>query len=283
FEAFSQPLHLILADATITGQSLATRRLSFTIGGIEGQGEYHYDAESARPHHFRVNLGRVEAAAIEKLLMPALHRGSFLNYAFNFGRVPEPDWLRSMHADGSLQVAALDLGGASLTTLRSRVLWDGNQVRLTGLQGFLQDAAFTGAGGVNLAQRQPRYEFTGKITGFPWRSGDLEADGTLTTAGTGLDLLSNMKAAGKMRGRNIDLAALDQWDRIDGSFEWAWNEKNPRLKLGQLVMVSGSDTFQGNAETRSDGQLVLRATDGTKQIQASGAVLQGEALKPAVP
>ncbi len=269
FEAFSQPVRLLAADLSISGASVLTKRLSFSLGGIEGQGDYRYEADSPRPHRFHVNLGKVDAAAVEKLLMPALHRGSFLNYAFNFGRVPEPDWLRNMHADGTVQIASLDFNGTPLTKLKFRVLWDDNQARLTGLQAFLQDAAFAGAGTVNVAQRQPRYDFTGRISGFPWHSGNLEAEGTLTTLGTGPDLLANMKAEGKLRGRNIEIAPLDPWDRIDGTFDWAWSDKTPRLKLGQLVMTSGSDTYQGSAETRADGQIVLHATDGTKQIQTT--------------
>lgn len=268
FEAFSQPLHLVQADATISGTSVATKHLVFSIDGIEGQGEYRYETGAARPHHFRINLGRLDASAAEKLLMPALHRGNFLNYAFNFGRVPEPDWLRSMHADGNVQIAALDLGGMSFTKVKTHVLWDGNQARLTGLQGFAQDAAFNGNATVSVAQRQPVYSFAGKVSGFPWHAGNLQAEGTLTTLGTGLDLLTNMKAEGTLLGRNIDLPPFDPLERVDGSFEWAWNAKTPRLKLGQLVMVSGGEMFQGTAETRADGQLVVRATDGTKQIEA---------------
>ena len=47
--------------------------------------------------------------------MPTLRRGNFLTYAFNFGRVPEPDWLRNMRADGTIQASLLDLGGGRFT------------------------------------------------------------------------------------------------------------------------------------------------------------------------
>jgi hypothetical protein len=288
FEAFAQPVHVVVADATIGSTGVATKKLDFVAGGMEGQGEYRYELGASHPHRFRVTLARAEGAALEKLLMPALRRGSFLSTALNFGRTPEPHWLRSMHSDGTIQIAALDLGGSIFTKLKARVLWDGNQVRVSGLQGNLQDVAFNGTGSVNLAQRQPRYDVAGNAAGLLWRSGKLDADGTLTTSGTGLDLLSNLKAEGKFRGRNLDLTPVVAsdgsavWDKIEGSFEWSWNARNPRLKLGQLVMTMAGETFQGSAETQNDGQVLLRATDGTKQIQASGALLRGEALKPVV-
>jgi len=280
FEAFSQPLHVKSADASIDGSSIALRHVTVSAGDVEAQGEYRYDAGAVRPHRFRFTAGTVNGASIEKLLMPALHRGNFFNYAFNFGRVPEPDWLRSMHADGTLQVAALNLGPAELDNLKLRVIWDGAAVRLSAVHGQSGDAAFDGDVTVDLAQRQPQYQIDGKLQGLPWHSGVIDAQGTVNTSGTGLDLLANMRGKGAFHGRDVDLAPLDTYDLIDGAFEWSWDAHNPRLKLTQLVMKSGSTIYQGNAETMDNGQLMLRVSDGTKQIQASGALLRGDPLKP---
>jgi len=46
------------------------------------------------------------------------------------------------------------------------------------------------------------------------------------------------------------------------------------------VMTSDGDTYLGSAETLDNGQLMLRVSDGTKQILASGALLRGDPLKP---
>jgi len=286
-EALSQPVHLNLADATFSAAGLATKRLSFAVGGIDGQGEYHYETGAERPHRFRLAFGVVDAAALEKLLAPALQRGSFLTYAFNFGRVPEPDWMRSLHADGTVQMASLFLGNTSaagtITKLRTRIQWDGDQAHFIALQGNMGDAGFNGSATVNLSQREPSFEVAGKLAGFAWHAGMLEADGTMTTSGTGQSLLTNMKAAGTLHGRNIDLSPVEQWDLIDGNFDLSWNGRTPRLRLGQLSMTSAGSKFQGTAETQKDGKLILRVTDGTRQIQAAGALLQGEPLKPSAP
>ncbi|MDP9170501.1 MAG: hypothetical protein M3N54_07790, partial [Acidobacteriota bacterium] len=270
FEAFNQPVHVIATDATIDEAGIGLKRLSLSIAGIAVQGEYRYDPAADHPHKFKLAVARADGEALEKLLQPTLHRGTFLNYAFNFGRAPAPDWMRAMHADGTIQAAALDLGPQHFTKIKAHVVWDGVEVRLNGLQGQLDKAAFAGDGVIDLAQRQPNYQITGRISGVPWRSGTVEADGSLKTSGTGTELLSNMTAEGDFRARRIDLASLETWDTIQGQFAWAWNLRSPKLKLTELVMSTGGDTFTGTAETQNGGQLVLRISDGSRRIQAAG-------------
>jgi hypothetical protein len=153
-------------------------------------------------------------------------------------------------------------------------------VRFTGLQAQLQKAAFNGLASVNISGRQPQYEIAGKLAGMPWRAGTLDAEGALTTSGTALDLLSNMTAKGSFRGKDIELNPPDAWDRVEGCFEWAWDRRNPKLRLNQLVVTTDGDTYLGSAEMQDNGVLVLHLSDGTKQIQASGALWRGDALKP---
>jgi hypothetical protein len=188
-----------------------------------------------------------------------------------------------MRADGTIQTAALDLAGEQFSKLRTRVIWEGTNVEFTGLQTGFGDAAFTGGATVQLAGRQPIYEVHGKLAGLPWRSGMLNVKGTLVTSGTGTALLANLRAQGTFNGQEIDLAALDAYDSVAGLFEWTWDARNPRLKLTQLVMKTGAETYSGTAEMEDNGQLVLKVSDGTRHIQASGAILRGDALKPVTP
>jgi hypothetical protein len=283
FEAFAAPLHLISADATIDGAGLVMKHVDLSVGGIVARGEYRYDALAARPHKFRITVPSASGPAIEKLLMPTLRRGNFFTYAFNFGRVPEPDWLRNMRADGTIQAGSLDLGGGQFTKVRARVIWDGTAVEFTGLESQFGEAAFTGGVTIRLAGRQPAYEVEGKLDGMPWRSGTVNAEGMLATSGTGMDLMANMRAHGSFEGKAIDLAALDAYDSVAGAFEWAWDARNPKLKLNQLVMKSGADTYLGTAEMEDNGQLVIKVSDGTRRIQAAGAILRGDLLRPVTP
>ena len=156
------------------------------------------------PHKFRITVPQASGAELEKLLMPTLRRGNLLTYAFNFGRAPEPDWLHNMKADGTIQAAEFDIEGGKFTKLRARVLWDGTDVQLSGLETQFGDAALKGAAKIHLAGRQPRYEVSGKATGFAWHGGTIGADGKLTTSGTGTELLGNMRAQGSFDGRDLD-------------------------------------------------------------------------------
>jgi hypothetical protein len=283
FEAFAAPLHVISADATIDRAGLVMKRVNFSLGGVAAQAEYRYQTAAARPHQFRITVAEASAPAIEKLLMPALRRGNLLTYAFNFGRVPEPDWLHNMHADGTIQTGTLDLAGARFTELRARVIWEGTKVEFTGLRSMFGDASFSGGATIHLAGRQPGYEVQGKLTGLPWRNGTINAEGTLAASGTGAGLLTNLRANGSFDGKEIDLAALDAYDSVEGLFDWTWDARNPKLKLTQLVMKTGADTYSGTAEMEDNGQLVIKVSDGTRRIQAAGAILRGDALKPVTP
>jgi hypothetical protein len=270
FEAFSEPVHVVSADATIDGAGLSLKRVNLKIGDIAAQAEYRYDALAPRPHRFRIVVPEASGPELEKLLMPTLRRGNFLTYAFNFGRVPQPDWLRNMRADGTIQTGRLDLGSSHFTKLSARVIWEGTNVQLAGIETQFGEAAFKGAATIHLAGRQPGYEVQGKVSGLAWRGGTINADGMLSTSGTGTALPGNMRAQGSFDGRNIEnkdivLAAPEAFDSVTGTFEWAW----PRLRLPQLEMKSGADTYLGSAEMGDNGQLLVKVSDGTKHIQVA--------------
>lgn len=270
FEAFSEPLHVASADATIDGAGLSLKHVDLSIGGIAAQADYRYDALAPRPHKFRITVPEASGPVLEKLLMPTLRRGNFLTYAFNFGRVPQPDWLRNMRADGTIEASQLDLGGGRFSNLRARVIWNGMNVRLTGLEGHFGDGAFEGVAAIHLAGRQPAYEVQGKLSGLAWRGGTVGADGTVSTSGTGTALLTNMRAQGSFDGRNIEsndivLAGPSVYDSVTGTFEWNF----PRLRLPQLVMKSGADIFQGSGEMGEGGQLLVKVNDGAKHTQVA--------------
>jgi hypothetical protein len=173
FEAFAEPLHIVSADAAIDDAGLSVKRLNVSAGGIEAQGDYQYQPNAERPHKFHLTLAKTSGADIGKLMMPALHRGNFFTYAFNFGRAPEPDWLRTMEAEGSVQAPSLDIDGNVFTRTRARVIWDGMIVRVTNVDTQLGEEPFTGAVTVHLDKRQPVYEIEGKLAGAPLHTGQL--------------------------------------------------------------------------------------------------------------
>jgi hypothetical protein len=276
FEAFAAPLHVVSADAAIGDAGLVLTKINLSLGDLKAQGEYRYEALAARPHKFRIVIPEAAGPMIEKLLMPTLRRGNLLTYAFNFGRVQQPDWLRNMRADGTIQTGTLDLGGGRFSKARARVIWEGTDVQFGSLETQIGDAQFKGAATIHLAGRQPRYEVRGRLSGLEWRNGMVSADGMLSTFGTGTALLGNMRAQGSFEGRDVEVSAADSYDSVTGTFEWSW----PKLRFPQLMIKASGDTYLGSAEMDDSGQLVLKVSDGTKHIQAAGAILRGEALKP---
>lgn len=279
FEAFARPIHVLDADASIDSDGAVVRRLSMTVGGIAAQGEYRYEIGSQHPHRFRIWLPSAAGANLEAVLVHALSRGSILTYAFNFGRVPEPGWLRNMHAEGSIEAGLLQLGGTQIERLKTNLVWDGTDVSLTGLTGRLADGAFAGDAAIYLAGRQPRYELNGTLSGLPWQGGTLAATGTLTTSGMGIDLLSNLRSEGTFTGRKLDIAPLNLWDNVEGRFDFAVAKTTPRLRLSMLTVQSAGTKWTGAGETLDSGEIVVKVADGSRHMEASGALLRGEALQ----
>jgi hypothetical protein len=282
FEAFSEPLRVRSAEASIDGGAITVKHMEVAAAGIEASGDYRYEPGTVRPHRFHLNLVRADASALQKLFSPALRRGSFLNYAFNFGRPPQPEWLTAMRADGIVQVAELDFGdAAAVKKLRARLLWDGYIVRLADIQSNAAGGKFAGSVIVNLSQREPQYRIPGSLTALPWRSGKVDVEGEAATYGFGTDLLTNLHTTGSFRGRGVELGAAEAWDTAAGCFEWAWAPRNSRLKLNQLVLTSAGETWLGSAETRGDGNLLLNVSDGDKKLQTAEALFSAVPTRPA--
>jgi hypothetical protein len=280
FEAFAQPIHVLEADAVIDASGAALKKISLTVGGIAATGEYHYETGALRPHRFSISLPATSAQDLETALMPTLRRASILTYAFNFGRVPEPDWLHNMHAEGVIQTTSLSVAGTPVTNLRANVIWDGTDVSLTKLTGRVSGAPLAGTAAIHLAGRQPRYELNGSLSGFAWQSGTLTAIASVKTSGTGTDLLSNLRVDGTFSGKKLEIATFNPWDNVEGKFDFAFANTSPRLRLSALTIQSAGAKWTGAAETQDSGQMVIKVADGSRHMEAAGALLRGEALKP---
>ncbi len=280
FEAFTQPIHLHEADATLDATGAVMKHISVTVAGIAAKGEYRYDIGATHPHRFSLTLPATDAADIQAVLAPALRRGGFLTYAFNFGRVPQPGWLRDMRAEGTIQASSLTFSGVAVKNVKTTAIWDGSEVKLTGIQGKVNDATLAGAATIHLAGRQPRYELTGTLANFPWQGGTITATADLRTSGMGNDLLANLKAEGTFTGRSLEVGTLNPWDTVDGKFDFGFAGALPRLRVANLTIQSAGARWTGAADTQDSGQTVVRVADGARHLEASGALLRGEALKP---
>jgi hypothetical protein len=281
-EAFAEPVHISQAEAVLSAAGTTVRKLSLNVGGLEAQGDYSYDAAAKVPHVLHLAAAQVDCAAVEKLLKPTLNRAGLLNKTLNLGKVPSPEWLHNLRAGGTLQIGTLTLGSLTLTRVRTRLEWNGETVVFPGLTAQAGGASLNGVLTADLVGAEPRYEFSGRAGGISWRGGSLEAEGVVTTAGSGEDLLESLTAKGAFTARGLDLTPLSQFSSAQGQFDLKWPRGGPRLSLEPLSATAGGVAWRGSVEPRDNGAVFLKLTAGEKELQATGAVFRGEPLVPAV-
>jgi len=203
--------------------------------------------------------------------MPTLSRSTSL-IARALGRAPAPAWLTGRAVDGTVQIDDLLLAGCHLENVRARLLWDVTRVEFDGIQAKLDRAAITGKLAVSLRTARPSYKLTAKVKGLDWQAGKLDADGTLETSGTGSQLLANLTSEGNFTGAALDFGALEAWRSISGSYDLAWRQTAPRLRLTGLNLRTEDETYTGRGATQDDGRLVIVLTSGSKEMRMSGTL-----------
>ncbi|HEV3330952.1 MAG TPA: hypothetical protein VG096_08230 [Bryobacteraceae bacterium] len=261
----ADPLQIESAHVAIDGSRVNVDRLSAQVGKIAFTGEYRYDPDVARPHRLRVQAPHVNATDLETELMPTLRRSTSL-IARAFGRSTVPAWLRERKLDGSVQIGELDIADTRLENVRARLTWDVASVGLTALEAKIGRAAITGTLAVELAGLRPTYLLSGKVKALDWQSGKLDAEGTLETAGTGEQLLANLKSDGTFSSSGMDFGALA------GDYSLAWAQNAPRLRLNDLSLRTEDATYIGSGATQNDGRLLISLTSGSREMRMSGTV-----------
>ena len=261
----TDPLQIAAAHVTIDGARVNVDRLEAQAGKIAFTGDYRYDPDATRPHRLRVRAPEVNAADLEAELMPTLRRSTSL-FARALGRSTVPDWLRERKLDGSVQIGELEIADTRLENVRARLTWDVARVELAALEAKLGRAAIAGTLVVALAGQRPVYKLTGKVKALDWQSGKLDAEGTLESAGTGEQLLANLKSDGTFSSSGMDFGALA------GEYSLAWGPNAPRVRLNDLSLRTEDATYIGSGVSQNDGRLVISLTSGSREMRMSGTV-----------
>jgi hypothetical protein len=218
-------------------------------------------------------LGEVDAAELERVLMPALERrGNLLARAFR--RVPVPDWLASRHVDGTVQIGALTIGDVRLEKLRGRLLWDALKVELDAIQARIENGTVTGTLAVNLRGARPSYRLVTKARRMDFYGGKIDAETVLDTTGTGAALMENLRAEGTFNGHAIEMPSLPPLKTMSGSYKLAWSRNQPWLQLSELQLATGAEVFTGRGATQDDGRLLVQLSSGTREMRFSGSLAQ---------
>jgi hypothetical protein len=206
-----------------------------------------------------VRLKEADASVLEDLLMPALSwRRGFLARTLRLGTQPIPGWLASRRLAGDFQIELLRSPPVELQRLLGRFDWTGPRVSL-----FLDKAE---AGGGSLSGRiladlttgEATYAADAAVNGYRWQGGNLDANGRLTTTGTGLKLLANAAASGLFTMRLPNNGDAAGFDRAAGCFDLTMRAQPTRFNLPCLELGFGEAVFGGEGFLKGFDRLELQ-------------------------
>jgi hypothetical protein len=267
------PLELASARAVLTDRGSVLSQIHARLGQVEFGGEYRYRPGAARPHQFRVAASKLEAAELQRLLLPTLQRSEgFLARALRLGRARVPPWLEERHAEGNVEIGALVLGDLNAEQVRAHLRWDATNVEITELEARVGEGRLTGRLAVNLTRAAPACRLTAQVRFPNWQGSVWEGKGVIQTAGTGRDFWRNLRSEGSFSGRALALDADTELRAISGTYRFFVARGAPRLTVSDLQATLGPDVMQGQGATREDGRLYLELSDGRKPLRLSGTL-----------
>jgi hypothetical protein len=238
-------------------------------GPVEAFGTYSWVPGAERQDRFTLAIPSTDISDLERVLLPALHRTSgFIARTLRL-RMVTPDWLRERRAEGSVRIGALTAGDAELRGVRARVVWDGTSIQLPDVQATIDEGTLTGNLTADLSRGEPRYTLAGTIENLHLKNGEFDVSGELTTAGTGLSLLANVRGDGTFEVRSL-ATAPESFGTVSGAFDFAMARTGPRLKLSGVQAAMGSEQFNGEGGTQADGRLLLDLTSQTRTVRVHG-------------
>jgi hypothetical protein len=231
------------------------------------RGDYYYSALLKHPERLHLHVPSADLAEIEAALEPTL-RPQGLLARLRLGRRAVPAWLATRNLEADVIVDEFSVNSASLGSLRSHIIWAGTTLEFNSVQLNLPAGSIAAHGTLNLAAYSPRSRFAAAVTGFPWRGGFLNADGTFETSGIGLEAVRNLHASGTFSGEDLSLSPEDAFSKLSGLFEFSFDAGWPDLRLSKIQASQGEEAWIGEAASQSDGKLIfdLENADGQRRV-----------------
>ncbi len=250
-----------------------------TLGQTPVRSSYHSVSGANRPDRIRIEIPTADWSAIENALAPALQPQSLLARLPFIRRVPAP-WLAARNVEGDLAVNKFSINGLELGELSSHFIWEGTNLGITSLQLKPAEGTISASGSVDVASNQPRYNFTAKLSGFPWAGGSLTADAQMHSFGIGPDALQHLRVTGSFSGDDLTLSAEDSFKKLSGLFDFSLANGWPDFRLSKVEASDGDDEWSGEAATQSDGKLIfdLRSAGRQKRVVSSLARMHPVAI-----
>jgi hypothetical protein len=221
----------------------------------------------------------VDAADLETELAPTLRRAGLLARAL--GRASVPDWLKERSMEGMVRIDDLAIAGSHWENVQTHLLWDVTRVVFGDIQAKVDRAVLTGKLSVNLRGARPSYSLAAKVNGLVWQAGKVDVEGTLTTSGTGAQLLANLTSEGTFAGAGVDFGADPPFRAVTGAYSLEWWQSAPRLRLTGLNLRADGETYTGRGATQDDGRLTILIANGAREIRMSGTLAKLKVEEPA--
>jgi hypothetical protein len=269
-DGLADPVLIRSAGVSLSEKRVALKQIHAVAGNIEFTADYRWDPKAVRPHKFTIGIVEADASELQRLLAPALMRQrGFLARTLRLGAdSPIPQWLHDRRADGTVSIETLSAGDTKMRGITARLLWDATLIRLAGLSGSLEPAAFSGDLDIDLGQDIPRFHFDGKLSEVAYKGGRLDFEGSLDAEGSGPQLLESARAEGTLRGQSIAFNAEAGFRSATACFEM----QAARWKLSNLEVDQDGETLAGSGASQSDGHLILDLASRARQFHYSGTL-----------
>jgi hypothetical protein len=268
-----------IAPVGVSSASLSIAGENFALTRVRGRaGDMPFSAELHSPGRLRIEIAAATLEALETLFRPTLSRNqSLFSRTLRLGRLTMPEWLRSRRLEANVKINRLTVNGDDWTVAKSRLVWEGGRIRITGIDAHHENAAAMGAVQIDVTGRAPVYTAQGRIENLAYKNGTLSVEGTAAAEGLGPDVIAAAKAEGSFSGEDISFAPDAEFETSGGDFVLT---PGGRIKLANLQIAQGEETYTGQGSTQADGRLLLELTGSRRQLRLMGTVF---APHPALP
>ncbi len=246
--------------------------LSTSLGKQALYGRYRYSALAKRPERIHLEMPSADLDQMERTLDPTLKAQGLLA-RLRLSRRTIPMWLAGRNLEGDLTVGHFAVNQIDLGPLSARFVWQGTNLQFTSVQLNLPEGLIRARGAVNIASYSPRWRFSAKVTGFPWRGGLLNAQGKFDSSGTGVESLQNLHADGTFSAEDLNLTVDDAFNKVSGAFDFSFEGGWPDLRLSKVEASDGEDAWNGGAASQSDGKLIFDLEHAGRQRRVVSTLL----------
>jgi len=276
----ADPLQIASASVALESARATMSRIRARVGKVDLAGDYRYVPQAARPHQLRLDIPKLDAAELERLMMPSLRRQGFIARALRLGRPAVPDWLAAREGDAILDIGAFTLGDMRVESLHTRLIWDATDVQAMELEGRFRNGELRGRLAADLSGFPPLYSVGLHLRSADWSDGKLEVTLNARTSGIGMELWPNLRGDGFLNGKSISLNPDVQFQDVSGCYEFALARGIPRLRFTGVQATLEDESFFGQGSSQPDGRVVLELSNGARQVRVSGTLspLQWEVI-----